>query len=98
MTLITESSKTSKSSSPKKGRGGILDELSDYVTAMTHVFSRLGRLCSRDVKMRTDSLKGQTEDGFSVARDNHSRTSELQHTHHHRKYGLISVDLVASFR
>jgi len=60
---------------PKKGRGRIPDELSDYVTFMTMSSPDRRGLCGRDVKMRTDSLKGQTEDGFSFARDDRSSKS-----------------------
>jgi hypothetical protein len=90
--------KLPKLRAPKKGRGGILDELNDYVTVMTMSSPDRGGLCGRDVKMRTDSLKGQTEDGFSVARDDHWSKSKQEHIHHHRKYRLINADPVASFR
>jgi len=97
---VTEISNTSKTSGPKKGRGGILDELSDYVTltCMTMCSPDRRGLCGRDVKMQTDSLKVQAEDGFSVARDDHSGKSKQEPVHHHRKYRLINADLVASFR
>jgi hypothetical protein len=61
-----------------------------------------GVLCGQDVEMRTDSLKGQKEDGFTVASDGHWSKSiqkhHHHHHHHHRKYRLINADLVASFR
>jgi len=66
----------------KKWRGGIPDELSDYVTIMMMSSSDGRGLCGQDVKMRTDSLKGQKEDGFSAARDDHPSKSVQEH----RKY------------
>lgn len=55
-------------------------------------------LGGRDVKMQTDSLKGQAGDGFSVARDELPSKSKQERIHRHRKYRLINADLVASLR
>jgi hypothetical protein len=48
--------------------------------------------------MRTDSLKGQKEERFSIARNDQSSKSIQENIHHHRKYQLINADLVASWR
>jgi len=100
MIRVTESSKTSKTLGPRKGRGGILDDLSYYMTVMCMAMCSPDRrgLCGRDVKMQTNSLKGQTQDSISVARDDHSGISKQEHVHRHRKYRLINAYLVASFR
>ena len=67
----------------KKWRGGIPDELSDYVTIMMMSSSDGGGLCGQDVKMRTDSLKGQKD----AARDDHPGKSVQEH----RKYWAMQI-------
>ena len=84
---------------PKKRKGRNSWRAERLRDCYDNVFSRqVGGLCDRVVKMRTDSLNGQTEDCFCVVRDDHSSKSKQEHIRHHRKHRPISADLVESFR